>query len=94
MMARTKARPKPAFRSRIPQAPARVLVIVPDSMDGEGFAELALTYELGFERIYRARSPDDAESRQARWAARGIRSQIVTFDAMATMAPEKGNDHD
>jgi len=89
-MARTKARPKPAFGSRVPQRPARVLIITPEHVGTEAFAHLMLTCGIGCDRIYRARSPDDANERQARWAARDIRSQIVTFDDMATTALEKG----
>ncbi len=89
-MARTKREPAPPFSSRVPQASARLLIITPEHVDTEAFAHLMLTCGIGCERIYRARSPGDADERQARWAARGIRCQIVTFDDMATTAPEKG----
>lgn len=92
-MARTKAQPKPAFGSHIPQAPARVLVIVPETMGGEAFAHLVLTCGIDPEYVYRARSPDDAETRAARWRERGIRSSIVRLRTTGHTAPTEGNDH-
>lgn len=92
-MVRTKREPAPSFSSRVPRRPARVLIITPEHVGTEAFAHLMLTCGIGCERIYRARSPDDAQALQARWATSGIRSQIVTFDDMATTAPEKASNH-
>lgn len=93
-MARTKREPAPPFSSRVPQAPARVLVVTPAEISTEAFAHLMLTCGLGCERIYRARSPDDAAARQAAWAARGITSSIVRLRTTGHTAPTEGNDHE
>lgn len=79
-----------------PQAPpARVLMVVPDTMDTEAFCALALSSGLDPESVYRARAPDDAEARQTAWAAKDIDSVIVKLLSTGLSAHQtEGNDHE